>query len=118
MVNGRAVVCREADEISVGGTEGEEEEEEKKRKAKAEAAERAMQVTSTREMKMMELVVFLWCGLGGSVAESVLKERREVDGLGGSSRVGICVGFVDVKAEPEPMFSFHFLFLGSFDVDF
>lgn len=87
MVNGRVVVCREADEISVGGTEGEEEEEEeeKKRKAKAEAAERAMQVTSTREMKMMELVVFLWCGLEGSVAESVLKERREVDGLGGSS---------------------------------
>lgn len=86
MVNGRVVACREADGISVGVTEGdEEEEEEKKRKAKAEAAERAMQVTSTREMKIMELVVFLWCGLEGSVVESVLKERREVDGLGGSS---------------------------------
>jgi hypothetical protein len=85
LVNGRVVACREAEGISVGVAEGDEEEEEKKRKAKAEAAERAMQVTSTREMKIMELVVFLWCGLEGSVAESVLKERREVDGLGGSS---------------------------------
>lgn len=85
MVNGRVVACREADGVSVGVTEGDEEEEEKKRKAKAEAAERAMQVTSTREMKIMELVVFLWCGLEGSVVESVLKERREVDGVGGSS---------------------------------
>lgn len=85
MVNGRVVACREAEGISVGVTEGDEEEEEKKRKAKAEAAERAMQVTSIREMKIMELVVCLWCGLEGSVVESVLKERREVDGLGGSS---------------------------------
>lgn len=85
MVNGRVVACGEADGISVGVTEGDEEEEEKKRKAKAEAAERAMQVTSIREMKIMELVVCLWCGLEGSVVESVLKERREVDGLGGSS---------------------------------
>jgi hypothetical protein len=85
LVSGRVVACREAEGISVGVAEGDEEEEEKKRKAKAEAAERAMQVTSTREMKIMELVVFLWCGLEGSVAESVLKERREVDGLGGSS---------------------------------
>lgn len=84
MVNGRVVACKEADGISVAVTEGDEEEE-KKRKAKAEAAERAMQVTSTREMKIMELVVFLWCGLEGSVVESVLKERREVDGVGGSS---------------------------------
>jgi hypothetical protein len=61
LVKERDVDCREADEVFVRGTE----EEEKKRKAKAEAAERAMQVTRIREVKMTELAVFFWCGFEG-----------------------------------------------------
>lgn len=100
MVKERDVVCREADEESVRGTE----ENEKKRKEKAEAADRAMQVTRIREVKMTELAVFFWCGFEGSEREPALKERREADG-------SPCDGFVDVETESEPIFNFHFLFL-------
>lgn len=77
--------------------EDDDEEEEKKRKAKAAAAERAMPVRTRREMKTMVVVGFSLAKVQALEApteessetadeeSSVLKERRAVDGLGGSS---------------------------------
>ena len=57
---------------------------ENKRKAKASAAERAKQVTRTRETKTMVVAIDLREG-SEEETESVLKERRASVGLGGSS---------------------------------
>ncbi|PON85366.1 hypothetical protein TorRG33x02_187760 [Trema orientale] len=57
---------------------------EKKRKAKAPAAERATHVTRRREMKTTVVAVDFLEESDEDV-ESVLKERRAVVGLGGSS---------------------------------
>lgn len=72
---------------------------EKKRKAKAKAAERAMQVMSNREMKMIEGLLEAH-PFEGEEVESVLNESRAADGFGGSSSwVGIGEGFMGNVSE-------------------
>lgn len=77
----------------VWGAKGGVLEVEKKRKAKAEAEARAMQVVRVRAMKMAVVVADFGGRLG---VESVLKERRAVDGFGWSLVMGIRVGLVGI----------------------
>lgn len=84
------------------------DEEEKKRKANAAEAATAMQVIRRSEMKRTVVVDFLGRAAMDEVeSSSVSKERRAVDGFGGSSSLARN-GFVTfvgstMETESEPM---------------